>query len=387
MVLPTLARLLMRGVFCLGDLLAGRPIRVWQGPGDLWVWVWLTLTALFVWAAARGRKLPRMLAAWFVVSFVPILFLEHRSGAYHLLALTAMTLYVGAVLAREVHEVVLPTLRTLTRRTPPPADWGGLAVHAALVVAALGGFGWMLAANVLRAMPTVVERADQGRADRQAVEAAVATARERFASRTAWTMPEDRARLAGVMLRQRYGFAWRQARPDDGPLAWFRPADLPLPLYEKAVPCAETRGANRIPNGDFEGPAQGATLGGPGYRGGRALLLRLAADEAEDAQRVELSLPPPRPGPCAFGAVVRSDAGVDSVSVRLHVETAAGTRAVAGFRYALQEGWDAVAGCAQAPPGARSLRFEAVLKRRPGAAAAALVDDVFVIPAGVGAGR
>ena len=77
---------------------------------------------LFCAAAFAGDRLDRMLGAWFVVSFVPVLFLEHTSNAYHLLALTALALFTARALPGFVRDELLPAVARLRGKAPAGAD-------------------------------------------------------------------------------------------------------------------------------------------------------------------------------------------------------------------------------------------------------------------------
>ncbi len=76
-----------------------------------------------------------MLGAWFVVSFVPVLFLEHTSNAYHLLALTALALFTARALPGFVHDELLPAVAQLRGKAPAGADFIARCILVAIFLA------------------------------------------------------------------------------------------------------------------------------------------------------------------------------------------------------------------------------------------------------------
>jgi len=64
-------------------------------PGNLAGLFDLILLAGFVAAGFAGDRWERMLAAWFVAAYGPIMVLAHSSNAYHVLAFAALALYAG----------------------------------------------------------------------------------------------------------------------------------------------------------------------------------------------------------------------------------------------------------------------------------------------------
>ena len=339
------------------------------------------LTLLFVWVATRGRKFPRMLGAWFVVAFVPVLLLQHHSNAYHLLALVPMCLFAGSVLAREVQDELLPAIEVVRGRAHAPREWGAMAAHAVMVACALGGVGWMLGRNMVAAAPVIRGRARQGRQDRAAVARAVRSARADFRTGTVCAMPEDRARLAGLILRERHGFSYREIASRDGAVVPYRSVNLALGVFERAAPLVSHRSANLIRNGGFEEPDAGQPVVGPGYLSRCALLVEVSAGQDAGGRQVDFTLPPVSRGVWAFGAVSRADANVGRVEVALIVHTRSGDRVFDGYVRDLGGGWRQAAGCASLPPDATRVTLRiAVVRRRGAARAQAVVDEVFVIP-------
>ena len=378
-VLTKALALLYTGLHYGGAWLLKKPVVPLTLPTGLLEW--MALTILFIWVAGRGRKLQRMLSAWFVVALLPILFLEHHSGAYQLLALTAMSLYVGQSLAREVQTELVPNLPFMLRREPAPRRWMAKAVRALMIVCVFGGICWMLARNVEGGLRVVRRRRDQGVHDRAEVLATLGTAIREFGSQRAAVLSEDRARLVGLMLRERHGFAAEQVEPADGLMVLMRPTDLPLPVYETARPYDQVHRENLIPNAGFEGALSPGVRSGPGYRSRRSLLLRIPPEQRDNTQRLELPLRAAAAGMYAFGAAVRAVPGVEWVRVAIALQSPDAPVVVQARKHPIDQGWSQMVGCVEVPPGTREVRYRIDLKREQrGAAAIALIDNVYVIP-------
>jgi hypothetical protein len=215
---PTLARRYHRvliGAFLLGTVLLAAPWAIgamgekaqsfsveYLEPAAAAV-----LILLFCAAAFAGDKLDRMLGAWFVVSFVPVLFLEHTSNAYHLLALTALALFTARALSGFVHDELLPAVARLRGKAPAGADDYGRYILVAIFTALVLGQLTMLSVNVLLAHSEIRKRVSYGRAVEARVDRAVQNVLENAgASRRVWVGPKPYAELAGLILQEKYGF-------------------------------------------------------------------------------------------------------------------------------------------------------------------------------------
>ncbi len=175
------------------------------------------LILLFCAAAFAGDWLDRMLGAWFVVSFAPVLFLEHTSNAYHLLALTALALFTARALPGFVHDELLPTVARLRGRAPPgaarsvPGDgteddyprWILVAIFGVLVFAQVT----MLSTNVRLADSEIQKRVAYGRAVEARVDGAIQNVLDAAGpARRVWIGPKPYAELAGLILQEKYRF-------------------------------------------------------------------------------------------------------------------------------------------------------------------------------------
>lgn len=233
------------------------------------------LIAFFLGTAWTGDRWDRMLAAWFVVAFVPIQILEHGSGAYHMLAYAALALY---------------TARTLWRRAGPEvaglaADWrrgtrevdARAALCAALAFAAAGQL-YVLAVNLREVGGELANRAAYGRAMERRVDATVAGAKATAQVPHAFVANDAYAELAGLILRQEHDFTVEPL----GNRVGLRRADLPLPVYTAAVAYDDAlfRRCNVFPDPGFEQAAGGIPTVEPGRTGRRA-----AAASAQDGDR------------------------------------------------------------------------------------------------------
>jgi uncharacterized membrane protein len=165
------------------------------------------LILLFCAAAFAGDLLDRMLAAWFVVSFVPVLFLEHTSNAYHLLALTALALFTARALAGFVQDELLPAAARLRGKTPAGANddarYALVATFLALVLMQM----MMLRTNVQLSDSEIRNRVAYGRAMETRVDRAIQNVLQNAGpSRRVWVGPKPYAELAGLILQEKYGF-------------------------------------------------------------------------------------------------------------------------------------------------------------------------------------
>jgi len=165
------------------------------------------LILLFCAAAFAGDRLDRMLGAWFVVSFVPLLFLEHKSNAYHLLALTALALFTARKLTGFVQDELLPAVARLRGKAPARADDDAqymlVAIFAALAFIQI----MTLRSNVQLADAEIANRVKFGRAMEARVDRAIQDVLKNAGpSRRVWIGPKPYAELAGLILHEKYGF-------------------------------------------------------------------------------------------------------------------------------------------------------------------------------------
>ena len=333
------------------------------------------LLLFFLATAWTGDRWDRMLALWFVVAFAPILVLEHGSGAYHMLAYTALALYAA---------------RTLWRRATPDAveflrDWRGAlracdartAVCGVLVVAAAGQF-YVLTRNLSDVGGALDDRARHGRAMERAVDATVAALKTASDGR-AFTVNEPYAELAGLILQKRHGFTVEPL----GERVGLRRADLPLPVYSGAVVYSDElfRRCNVFPDPGFEQAAGGIPTAEPGRSGRRAAV---ASAQGESKRNCVLDLGPfgLRPGTAVvFGGFLRiggEAGGTAGMALRSEKE-GSGRYLVRTQRVAApQAEWRLVWACA-APAGDERY-FLRVIDGEKLRNARVAADDVFLCP-------
>lgn len=332
-------------------------------------------------AAAAGDRWDRMLGAWFLVSFVPVLFLEHSSNAYHLLAFTALALYAGRHAAEFAREEI-PALREGLRRGAsrrPDEDARYALVLFLLALAVVQGA--MLAGNVRRVGPEMKRRVAAGRemADtvRAAVEGVLAHA---DSGRTAWVVPEPYAELAGLILREEHGFAVRPLDP--AVQVGLRTFDLPMRIYTDALDYDDAlfRRYNAFPNAGFEQEEAGLNRV-PVARTGRFALASRASGKMPEELKVDSGAFGLRAEEgYVFGGFLRREAPPDS-GVSMLVKSVAGDRYAAATPEIRQSQpqWELVWECAAPPVGARRFIFR-VIRGRQFHNGQVLVDDIFLCP-------
>ena len=178
------------------------------------------LILAFCVTAFCGDRLDRMLGAWFVASFIPVLFLEHTSNAYHLLALTALVLFTARAIAGFAMDELFPAVARLRGRARAAPDNDAryllVAIFAGLALIQI----MMLRTNVQLADSQIRERVKFGRAMKDHVDRAIQDVLDHAGpAKRVWVGPKPYAELAGLILREKYGFEEEQVdRPDvNGP--------------------------------------------------------------------------------------------------------------------------------------------------------------------------
>ena len=335
---------------------------LWQGVGE-----YIAVTLLWLWVAWRGGPAERMLAAWFVVSFGPILLLSHHSGAYQMLALTAMSLYVAKVLAREIRGELVPVARVIGDRSPRPPGWFARCVRALMVLAALCGVGWMPARNVPEGLRVVLKRARSGIRDRSKDERRVRDVVRAFRSRSVYVLADARSILAANILAERHGFSVRRAVPADGLVVPFSPI-CASGLFEAATPYGALESRNLIPRH---------------HRGPKTISGKPDAPDKDAKRRSSLDLYETwgfrrlPPGFCAFGAALKPGPRVARLELSLsgwRVHCKAQSRP-------MRDGWVELMGCVRIPPHAKPVTLKLTVQGQRGKSAPTCrLDRAFVIP-------
>ena len=342
---------------------------------------------IFCAVALAGDRWDRILGAWFLVSFVPVLFLEHKSGAYHLLAFTALALYTARKLAAFVKEELRPAAARLFGDAPAGPDDDARYILAGIFIALILGQALMLGANVRGTGPTIRARAAFGREREAEVNRAVGgVLRNAAPDRRVWVGRDTReeparyAELAGLILQEKYGFTL--SRLDRAEMVGLRAFDTALRVYTDAIPYEDAVFSkfNAYPNPGFE-EEQPGLIRSPVARSGK---YSLATEEAGARPRdVVSSSAPFRLKPdtgYVFGGFLRRDAE-SAGSVRMAL------RSVAGARYARETQpigqskpeWELAWECA-APPEESTRFIFRVVEAKEVRNGRILVDDVFLCP-------
>jgi len=353
------------------------------------------LLVIFCAVALAGDRWDRMLGAWFLVSLVPVLFLEHKSGAYHLLAFTALALYTARRLPAFVEEELRPAYARLRGRAPPGADDDARYILAGIFILLIFAQALMLGANVIGTAPEIRARAAFGREREAEVNRAVeGVLRNAAPDRRVWVAPdarEDAARyadLAGLILREQYGFTL--SRLDRPEMVGLRAFDTPLRVYTDAIPYKDSVFSkfNVYPNPGFEEEQPGLTRAPVARSGKYSLATALVGARPEDL--VSNSTPfGLRPGAgYVFGGFMRREAE-SARSARMAL------RSVAGERYGRETQpigqtkpeWELVWECASPPDGVKdgkalpsSRLIFRVVEAQEVRNGRILVDDVFLCP-------
>jgi branched-subunit amino acid transport protein len=144
---------------------------------------------------------------------VPVLFLRLPSNAYHLLAFTALALFTARALSGFVRDELLPAAARLRDRGRRSAPGDGMQDHDAryILVAIFTALVFiqimMLRTNVQLSDSEIRKRVEQGRAMKAHVDRAIENVLENAGSaRQVWVAPEPYAELAGLILKEKYGF-------------------------------------------------------------------------------------------------------------------------------------------------------------------------------------
>lgn len=339
----------------------------------------------FLAVALAGDRWDRMLGVWFAAGFVPILFLQHASNAYHMLAFTALALYAGKTVSLFIRDAVQPVVARLLGRVPRRT---GDEAQSLLVVAfglLVLGQVVMLGANVRRVGPVIARRAEAGRAAEERVRRTVQAMLSAGSGRgTVWLGRGDYERIAALMLRERHGFQMRTLEGPGGSLVGLRTVDAPLRIYTDAIPYdgALFREFNAFPNPGFEQVQENLPLARKARSGKYSLAVRTTTGGPENAD-LNSSAFGLRPGVgYVFGGFIRREAREVRVACMA-------LRSVRGEDYIrrtptirqTESQWELVWECAAPPEGSmrfalRALQVEGLLD------GAVFVDDIFLCPVG-----
>jgi len=368
-----------------------------RSPESLYEWVVIRhrfglaggagLVILFVLAALTASRWSRILAAWFVVSFLPILFLKHASNAYHTLAFTAMALYVGYALDLFFAEEVMPA--PIQNQAKPSA-----ATHKPMMRFVLGallvilGFAQVviLYGNYHYVEKMIRPRVSQGRI----VEAIVShTVRDVLKNappgRRLWVAGEagrTYGDIAGLILQEKHGFKIERLDEADPLLVGLRDFDTPLRVYTYVIPYDKElfNRHNRMRDPGFEAMGLTASAATTAHSGKYSLALR--ADGTLERHKTGFGPFTLEPGTCyVFGGFLRREAE-GGREIRMSLASLGDGRPLRTTPSVRQRKpqWQLLWDCAVGPPAmARPLEFRvievALLKN-----GAVFADDVFLCP-------
>jgi hypothetical protein len=340
-------------------------------------WGVVALLVLLLIAAALGDRIDRLLGAWFVVSFAPIHFLEYPSGAYHLLALTALILYVARAAARFLQEDGAAAWQRLRHgrreKGDPDAQFALILLFAVCLIAQAS----MLVTNLWRVGPSIARRVAAGQASRARIESVVATAWRGCPERTAWVDVQDReAQLAGLLLQKRHGFAVNVLEQPD----WIglREFNAPLRLYAGAV-AHDTglfAGLSLLPDSGFEETEDDATTTEIARTGRKSLSTTVVESQMNDLFMATRPFELPA-GAYVFGEFLRRDAR-QAYKIHADLRRQGKDRLVFGTPYIPEDAtdWRPVWECAVDPEGG-SYVFRTIIVERA-QYGRVLADDMFL---------
>ena len=334
-------------------------------------------------SAMLGDKWDRALGAWFAVTFLPVLFLEHGSNAYHLLAFAALALFAAREMAVRIREEVLPAWARLRGRLPPGRQDDARLTLAVIVAILLATQACILVLNPIGVEPQIRSRVARGRDRRQAVDRTVAAMSAKAEARRAVVGREPYSELAGWILREEHGFALEELERPGLQRVGLRRFDVPLRVYTHAVEYTDAQfgSCNALPDRGFEA-AEGRTVCSESRSGSQALCLTADAHGAHGGQ---LDSPPfgLRPGAFVFGGFVRIDAQTTGpVRMALVAEDLGGYQRRTPPALQRAPEWELVWECAApAFAGEAPERYVLrILESAPFSGGRIMVDDAFFCP-------
>jgi len=276
------------------------------------------LLAFLLFAAFTGDRWDRMLGASFLVSFVPILFLQHSSNAYHMMAFAALALFTGKQIAPLVQEC----WGRLRSRLPQEGGKESWIALSAILLLILAGQAVMLVRDVRAGLEKMRTDVTMGRAMRAQVDETVAITAFNVRSRKVSVANDPYSLLAGQILNADYGFEVAPLEKPGSQMVGLRLFDVPLRVYSHAVAYSDAlfqRYNHPLlkPDPGFET----LPLGGTVVEGGRTGRHAMAAF-GRGAQPVNVQLPSSEftlpPGAYVFGGFVKVEAeAVKSVTLTL----------------------------------------------------------------------
>lgn len=346
----------------------------------------LTLLALFVVVSLAASVREHILGVWFVASFVPILFLKHSSNAYHMLAFTALALYVGIAVQSFAAEDLRPVWARLRRRS----ERSVVGVPAFLLTTVFFVLGLlqagMLVMNFERVAAPTRQRVLAGRAAEEAVHRAVTGVVQNAApDRRVWFAGvEGRSYewLAALILQEEHGFMVQRLDQGDRSLVGLRTFDARLRVYTNAIPFDDAvfRAHNLIPDPGFEDAGTGRPLADQARSGRHSLVANARGTRLEHRKMAIGPLNLRAGGGYVFGGFMRREAersgtirmalcstGADGYAIRTPAIVQRAPR------------WELLWECASPPIGDRHVEFRAAeIEFLEGGAL--FVDDVFLCP-------
>ena len=235
------------GAFVIGAVIVGLPwgFAIWEGSGSgsdsastyAYAVIGALLYASFLALTLTGDLQDRILGAWFIASFVPIQFLRMPSRAYHILALTALALYVGRSLAAFVRDEVVPVIARLRPRQHVRTEATARFILVAVFAVLCSWQTYMVVRNFRGAAPEINRRVRRGRQVTARIDDAVSKVlADAPSGRRVWIRTGRRenekdyhALVTGLILREKHGFTVIECKGE--PPVEARRIRSPLQIY------------------------------------------------------------------------------------------------------------------------------------------------------------
>jgi len=342
------------------------------------------LLAFVLFSAFSGDREDRTLGAWFLAAFLPVLFLEHSSNAYHMMAFVALALFTGKQIAALLREC-WSGLRSRLPQEQRKESWYALS---AILLLILIGQGAMLVRDVGMAREKIRSDVEMGRKMRATVDQTVAIVAFNVRQRKALVANDPYSLLAGQILYADYGFEVAPLERAGSQMVGLRLFDVPLRVYSHAIAYDDAlfqRYNHPLLRSDasFEELPVGGAVVEEGRTGRHAMAAIAQGAEAVNAKlpSSEFSLPP---GAYVFGGFVKVEAEATR-SVTLALVEQGGDPKDALLRRTPQAAqstpqWELLWEDAGTPREGtfvfRILDVEGIRKGR------VLVDDIFLCPVG-----
>ena len=253
---------------------------------DILPWHFLPLPALtillmlFVLVSLATSNRTRILGAWFVLSYIPIMFLKHVSMAYHMLAFTALALYTGVALQWFIEDEIQP----LWKQAGKKPDWSRNSVAGVLLAGIFLTLclaqAAMLRMNYHNVDTLLQQRARNGKMRKQIVADAVKGVLDHAEPhKRVWVSGEpgrEYGDIACLILQKKHGFKVERLDELDPLLVGLREFESPLRVYSDVIQYDDKlfKQYNMLVDGGFEAQNSRPTLSANARTGKWALITR-----------------------------------------------------------------------------------------------------------------